>query len=121
MRILLALSLGLILLCGCAANAGFLRDNPDLALDAQIIAESYLDGQMQGESHDLAIQKYGAGVIEFSGIQQYSCEGLSQDSALRFKIQSIDQTGAAVWKNYDLGFVYSERNGPVIQSITEVR
>lgn len=121
MNNLLALSLGFLLLCGCAANAGFLKENPDLAMDAQIIAESYLDGQMQGESHDLAIQKYGAGVIEFSGIQQYSFEGLSQDSALRFKIQLSDPAGTEVAKFYDVGFAVDDLNGPRISSVKEIK
>lgn len=110
-----------LLLCGCAANLTLLKDNPDLALDAQIIAETYLEGQVQGESHSLAVQKYGEGVIGFSGIKQYTCEGLSQGSALRFKILSTDQAGTEAWKMYDIKFAYDDLNGPRISNITEVR
>jgi hypothetical protein len=95
--------------------------DPDLAMDAKIIAESYLESQIQGESYDLAVQKYGAGVIEFSGIKQYACEGLSQSSALRFKIQAADQSGTEVWKTYDIIFTYDDVNGPRISAVTEIR
>jgi len=120
MRKLFILPLCFLLLCGCAANLTLLKDNPDLTMDAQIIAETYLEGQVQGESHSLAVQKYGDGVIEYSGIKQFTCAGLSQDSALRFKIQATDQTGADVWKNYDIKFAYDDLNGPRISNITEV-
>ena len=121
MRKLFVLSVCSLLLIGCAANLTNLKDNPDLAMDAQIIAETYLEGQSQGESHSLAVQKYGEGVIGFSGIKQYNCEGLSQNSALRFKILTTAQTGADVWKSYDIKFAYDDLNGPRISNVTEVR
>ncbi|MDD5132634.1 MAG: hypothetical protein PHH44_08250 [bacterium] len=121
MRKLFVLSVCLLLICGCAANLPLLKDDPDMALDAQIIAETYLEGQVQGESHSLAVQKYGEGVIEFTGIKQYNCEGLSKKSALRFKIQSAGQAGADVWKSYDIRFSYDDLNGPRISSVREVR
>ena len=108
--LLLLLCLGL---CGCAsANSYLFRDKPELVNPARKLAESYLEGQKNGETDKEESQKYGKGVTEFLGLKEYrylEAGHFLYTPVLRYRIQATNQMGAIVWGTYDISFSHDEK------------
>lgn len=108
-------------LCGCAtANSYLFRDKPELVSPARTLADAYLEGQKNGETHKEASQKYGRGVIEFLGLKEYRYLEAgtastilggyySHTPVLRYRMQATNQMGGVVWGSYDIGFSCDEK------------
>ena len=110
------LGLIVLLVSGCASmhpwsygdNLYLFRDNPDFIGLAQQLTEDYLKGQKKGESYSEAALKYGSGVVEFYGLEEYRyLESYPKNElpCLKYRVKASNRIGGVFWDDLIVCFI----------------
>ena len=109
--------LSAVLLTGCATVGNTVQENyllqdPALKDAAVALVQDYLNGQMHGESYQVASSKYGNVVEVFNSVEEYSLESIDTESGVpcvNVRIKATNGFGASIWNSYVIRFDYSSQ------------
>jgi len=105
----------IVLLLGCATEQiNRLKTDEKFNVAALSLAKEYLDGQMQGESDRVTLEKYGT-KRGFINLQEYYIEGTGRhllDAAIHVQVKVGDRAGETGWRM----IVINLRHDPKIET-----